>query len=149
MAKHSLFVFCTLEGRKHDASMLADSNLLQELQTNAFSPTGQAMNIYGDLAYPLHLHLQTPFRQAVLTPAMQQYNNDMKSIRIAVEWLFGDIINDFKFLDYKKNLKIGMSCVGKMYVVATLLRNGITCLYGNNTSEYFGIDPPSVHFYFR
>jgi len=25
---------------------------------------------------------------------------------VTVEWLFGDIINDFKFLDFKKNLII-------------------------------------------
>ena len=38
-----------------------------------------------------------------------------------MEWLFGDIINSFKFLDYKKNLKIGLSGVRKMYIVCALL----------------------------
>ena len=42
------------EGRKHDASMLADSNLLEELQRRAFSPTGQAMSVYGDPAWRLN-----------------------------------------------------------------------------------------------
>ena len=95
--------------KKHDASMLIDSSLLQELERNAFSPTGQPMSIYGDPAYPLQLHLHAPFRNGVLTPMMEQYNFDMSSVRVTVEWLFGDIINDFKFLDFKKNLKIGMS----------------------------------------
>ena len=57
---------------------------------------------------------------------MQDYNEAMGTLRISVEWLFGDVINSFKFLDYKKNLKIGLSSVGKMYVVCTLLRNAIT-----------------------
>jgi len=61
---------------------------------------------------------------------MEQYNLDMSSIRVTVEWLFGDIINDFKSLDFKKNLKIGMGSVGKMYLVCTLLNNAVTCLYG-------------------
>ena len=128
--------------------MLDDSNLLRVLRRRAFSPTGQPMSVYGDLAYPLDVHLQTPFQRGALTPAMQQYNKDMSSVRVAVEWVFGDIVNDFKFLDYKKNLKIGMSSVGKMYIVGALLHNAITCLYENNTSKYFGLEPPSVHDYF-
>ena len=80
---------------------------------------------------------------------MEQYNLDMSSIRVTVEWLFGDTINDFMFLDFKKNLKIGMGSVGKMYLVRTLLNNAVTCLYGNKTSEFFGIDPPSLQYNFR
>ena len=37
----------------------------------------------------------------------------MSQVRVSVEWLFGDIVNYFKFLDFKKNLKIGMSSIGK------------------------------------
>jgi hypothetical protein len=35
----------------------------------------------------------------------------MSQVRIAVEWLFGDIVNYFKFLDFKKNLKAWKSTV--------------------------------------
>lgn len=137
------------EGRKHDAGMLADSGLLGDLQRFAFSPTGRPMCIYGDMAYPLRVHLQTPFRHLPLAPPMQEYNESMSSVRIAVEWLFGDITNSFKYLDFKKNLKIGLSSVGKMYIVSALLRNAITCLYGNETSVYFGIEPPTLEEYFQ
>ena len=129
--------------------MLIDSILLQELERNAFSLTVQPMSIYGDPTYPLRRQLQAPIRHGVLTPMMEQYNFDMSSFRVTVEWLFGDIINDFKFLDFKKNLKIGMSSVGKMYLVCALLNDAISCLYGNKTSEFFGIDPPSLQNYFR
>lgn len=109
------------------------------------------MCIYGDLAYPLRVHLQTPFRRAPLAPLMQDYNEAMSALRISVEWLFGDVINSFKFLDFKKNLKVGLSSVhvGKMYVVCALLHNAITCLYGNNTSDYFDIEPPTLEQYFQ
>ena len=60
----------------------------------------------------------------------------MSQVRIAMEWLFGDIANYFKFIDYKKKLKIGLSSVGKMYLVCAIL-NALTCLYGNTTSEFF------------
>ena len=57
------------------------------------------------------------FREAVRTENMKLFNASISASRIAVKWLFGDVYNYFKFLDYKKNLKIGMSSVGKMYVV--------------------------------
>ena len=80
---------------------------------------------------------------------MQDFNASMSSVRVSVEWLFGDIAaNSFKFVDLKKNLKIALSCVGKMYIVAAILRNAITCLYGNSTSEFFNLNPPSLQEYF-
>ena len=55
--------------------MLNDSGLLRDLQQYAYNPAAQAMCIYGDLAHPLRVHLQTPFRRVPLTPLMQDYNN--------------------------------------------------------------------------
>ena len=143
------FLFCLSEGRKHDAGMLRESGLLPMLQHNAISPTGQPLCVYGDPAYPLRVHLQAPFRQGVgFTPQMAAYNKSMSEVRVSVEWLFGDIGNYFKFLDFKKNLKIELSSVGKLYVVSGLLRNALTCLYGNQTSQFFGLEPPHIQDYF-
>ena len=104
------------------------------------------MCVFGDPAYPLGVHLQAPFDHSILTPMMEEYDAEMSSVRVTVEWLFGNIINDFKFLDFKKNLRIGMSSVGKMYLVCALLHNATTCLiYGNSTSEFFGLNPPSLY----
>jgi len=71
--------------------MLEDSNLLRELERNAFSSTGQPMSVDGDSAYPLRIHLQAPFRHGVVTSMMEQYNFDMSSVRVTVGWLFGEI----------------------------------------------------------
>ena len=129
--------------------MLVESNLLHDLEINAFSPTGEPMCIYGDPAYPLRVHLQCPFRQRNLTPDMESFNEAMSQVRVSVQWLFGDIVEYFKFLDFKRNLKLGMSSIGKQYVVSALLQNAVTCLYGNNTSEFFGLKPPSLQYYFQ
>ena len=129
--------YFSVEGKKHDSGMLAESSLLQDLENQVFSPTGEPMCIYGDPAYPLRLHLQAPFREVQLTPEMVAYNKSMSRVRVAIEWVFGDIVNYFKFMDFKKNLKIGLSQVGKMYIVAAILRNALTCLYGNETSQFF------------
>ncbi len=66
-----------------------------------------------------------------------------------MEWIFGEIVSYFKFVDFKKNLKLGLSPVGKTYMVSALLRNALTCLYGSNTAEYFGVQPLALEFYFN
>ena len=142
-------VFGPVEGRRHDSGMLAMSGLLEELETYSFSPTGQPLCIYGDPAYPHRVHLQCPFaRRAVLSPVEQAFNESMSQVRVSVEWVFGDIVNYFKVTDFKKDLKIGLSAVGKFYIVSALLHNAMTCLYGNNTSTYFGVQPPTLDEYF-
>ena len=139
----STILFLYSEGRMHDARMLALSNLYDELENFAFSPTGAEMCLYGDPAYPLRVHLQAPFRIGILTRDMQICNDSMSAVRVSVEWLFADIINYFKFLDFKKDLKIGLSQVGKMYIVCAL-----TCLYSNSTAECFGLVTPTLDQYF-
>ena len=129
--------------------MLTDSGLLNDTGNFTFSPAGQPMCVYGDPAYPLRSHLQVPYRQGHPTQQMEDYNKAMSAVRVSLERLFGDIINSFKFLDYKKNLKIGLSRRGKMYLVCVLLRNAITCLYGNQTSEFFDLEPPTLEEYFQ
>lgn len=146
--KFAVLVFNFIaEGRKHDVSVLADSGLLNDLQRFAFSSTGQPMCLYGDPAYPLRIHLQVPFRNTVRTPALQAFNFSMRAARESVEWLFGDIVNYFKFLDFHKNLKICLSSVGNAHFSA-LLRNALSCFNGNQTSEFFDLDPPTLEEYF-
>ena len=129
--------------------MLATSGFLRELQKFSNCPvTGLPLCVYGDPTYPIRAHLQRPFKGGVLTPAQQDFNTSMGTVHSSVEWIFGDIINYFKFLDFKKNLKIGLSPVGKMYVTCALMQNAHSILYGSVTSEYFGLNPPTLEEYF-
>ena len=57
-------------------------------------------------------------------------------------------MNYFSFLDFKKNLKIELSAVGKMYIVCALLTNARTCLYLTSTSTFFNLGTPSLQEYF-
>ena len=72
----------------------------------------------------------------VQTEDLKAFNKAMSSLCISVEWLFGDVSHSFKFIDFKKNLKLRLSAIAKFYVVAALIRNILTCLYGNTTSKY-------------
>jgi hypothetical protein len=68
-------------------------------------------------------------------------------VRVAVEWGYGRIVRYFAFLDFKKNLKVFLQPVAVYYAVGALLTNCHTCLYGSQTSRYFGIAPPSLEEY--
>ena len=137
-----------IEGRRHDCKMLTWSGLINKLQRHAFNPAGQPLCIYGDPAYPLRTHLQAPFTLGNITPQQRLFNKSMSAVRVSVEWLFGDILNWFAFMDFKRKSKIYLSAVGKMYLVCALLTNARTCMYGNLTSEYFEMEPPTIQNYF-
>ena len=66
-----------------------------------------------DPAYPLKPKLLGPFKGARVTQIQQEWNQAMSKVRINVEGIFEDIINYFKFLDFKKALKLQLSRIGK------------------------------------
>ena len=107
-------------------------------------PNGDPYVVYGDPAYGLSHNILAPFRGAHLTVRQKQFNTRMSKVRTSVEWGFRKICQYFSFLDFKKNLKVLLQPVGKCYLVACILINCHTCLYGSVTSSYFNIDPPNL-----
>ena len=141
------YLLSFIEGRMHDARILGESGLIHDLEQVAFAPDGTPLCLYGDPAYPLRLHLQQPIRNPV-NEVMRLYNKEMISVRVSVEWLFGEITKYFKFVDFKQQLKLRLSLVGKLYIVCAILQNSLACLYGNIVSDYFELDPPTLGDYF-
>lgn len=138
-------LFGPIEGCRHDSGMLRESNLLNLLERYSHDHNGNILCLYGDPAYPLREHLQAPFR-GNLTPMQEDFNKSMSRVRISVEWVFGEICTYFAFVDFKKNLKMELSPVGKMYKICALLTNARTCLYKSKTSMFFDIDPPILEY---
>ena len=95
-----------MEGRWQDSGMPTDSEILQVLEKHSISPDVYVLCLYGDTAYSHRQVLQAPFKGAALTPMKIEWNKAMSNVRIEVEWVFGDIINNFAFLDFKKKLKM-------------------------------------------
>ena len=88
-------LICYIEGKRHDAGMLRMSGLLASLEVHCNAPAGEPLCIYGDPAYPLRRHLQTPYREDHLSDEQRAFNSSMSSVRVAVEWVFGDITTYF------------------------------------------------------
>ena len=127
------------EGRKHDSSMLTESALLTELNQYSHDSNGNILCVYGDPAYPLRPQLMGPFGGNNLTQEQKIWNMSMSSLRVSVEWLFGDIKNYFKFIDFKKDLKIQLSAIGKLFIVCAIMYNARVCLYGSTTSSFLDL----------
>ena len=129
--------------------MLASLNLYNLLLQNSVRPNRDPLCIYGDLAYPLIIHLQTPYSNLyAINTEQKEFNKAMSKVTSSVEWVFGEIVNYFAFLDFKKKFKVQISAVGKIYHVCALLTNAHTCLYKSNTSNYFEGEPPLLEDYF-
>ena len=68
--------------------MLARSGILDQLEHFSFGSHGEIPYIFGDPAYPLKAHLQTPFRRANMTPLQKSWNKEISSARVSLEWVF-------------------------------------------------------------
>lgn len=71
----------------------------------------------------------------------------MSRVRIAVEWMFGKVVNLFAFVDFTKNQKLFKQQVAVFYVCAVFLTNCHTCCYNSVCSDYFSTTPPSLAAY--
>ena len=134
-----------VEGRRHDAFMLAMSGVCEKLE-QLHDMRGEGYVVYGDPAYGITRCILAPFRGAILTDD-KEFNKNMSKVRVSVEWGFGKICNYFAYLDFKKNLKVLLQPVAKYYIVGALMTNCHTCLYGSVTSTFFEVELPSIETY--
>lgn len=136
------------EGVRHDSAMLVRSNVLDRLRSivNAY---GHPCYVYGDPAYPLTEFIVTGFRGVRLTPEQNDFNREMSALRISVEWGFAILKTKWAFINFSNDLQLHLNCPGKIVMVAAILTNAHTCLYGNQVSTVFGIDPPALEEYLR
>jgi hypothetical protein len=130
-------------GRRHDARILRESNLIPLLIQN-LARNDQPYYLYGDPAYQLQRHLMVPFGSGRITERQQLCNERMSKVRECVEWNFAKITSVFAFVDFKKQQKLYQYNVGLRYKVAAILTNCHTCYYGSQTSAYFRLAPPTI-----
>lgn len=109
--------------------------------------------IYGDAAYKMGgfgiIGAFTAKMNQPLTQEERQFNRIMSSFRIAVEHSFGRVVNLWQANEFTRGNSAGISAVGATYIVSVLLTNCHTCLHGNQTSQFFQIEPPNLDTYFE
>jgi hypothetical protein len=144
-----IHVYGPVEGRRHDATVLRESGLLDILDAHFWGPNGERYFVYGDPAYQTGSHIMAPYKGAHLTEDQRAWNAQMSKIREPVEWMFKEVNSVFKFLNFSENQKVLLSPCGLFYMVAVLLTNAHTILHRPQTPRYFNCTPPSLNEYFR
>jgi hypothetical protein len=133
-------------GRRSDSFLLAVSGFLNRMRRLQQS-TGVRYIAYGDAAYAPSPYIQRAFKGANLTQQQRALNRRMRPLRIAVEWIFGSIEQQWGYLRYPKGMQMLKQPLGTIFTVAAVLTNCHTCCYGNVTVNYFNCAPPSLHDY--
>ena len=141
-----------MTGRRHDTHILKKSRLCSRFSA-ALLGAGYALGtfvLYADAGYWNTPVLQATFMRVggAMSAAKRRLNRVMSRVRITVEWGFGRVLGLWSFFRFEKGQQLGRMPVGKMYVVAVILTNAHCCLYGNATTLYFDLEPPSLEDYF-
>jgi len=114
--------------RRNDLLVLACSRLIPRL--NALYEHEQLkILIYGDSIYPHIGSLISSHRNRVNTPRQKLENNTYKSVRVSIEWNYGNTANLFNYLKNLDKLRLlnNQNCV-RFYRVCTLLKNCVRSL---------------------
>lgn len=139
-----------VNGRRHDSAILHLTGLLRELDGKFLKHDGTWFCLYGDLGYANQKFIKTGYKNSALNPLSQQqreFNRDMSSLRVSVEYGFGKIIQLFAFVDFKKNQKMYLQQIKKQYIIAAILTNCHTCLRGSQVTRKFACNPPDLETY--
>jgi nuclease HARBI1 len=145
-----------VEGRRNDNHLLTESGLLNRLKEFAFDEDvddgapeeERTFQIFGDPAYGVGPHIQSPFAGAgVRTEEQQGWNAEMAAVRIEVEHGFGIVANTWPFLNAGWKMHLYSSPVGRYYQVGVILTNCINCMRPNQVAQYFDCIPPELEDY--
>ena len=148
-----LDLYSCVVGRRSDSYMLTRSQLLQRMD-KLCADANAIFYLYADPAYPTHLRLLRGYKGA-MTAAQRAFVSEMNPLRTSVEWGFAIVLNDWSYVDYKKNGKLQLQPISKFYVAACLLSNMKTCVTaehaldgkGNQVAVKFNVAPPTLHDY--
>jgi hypothetical protein len=111
-------------GSRHDQHMVHKSDVLGWVTAHPRSPEGREYVVYADAGYAIAPGLMRPFADERINIAHKAANEVMSSVRICVEWEFGDIVNYWAAVNFKpRQVIFNGSRPGQQYIVAALLSN--------------------------
>ena len=135
-------------GQRHSAITWL-SGLLDILKKKFVMNDGSWFCLYGDPGYRNQKFIKVGYKNHHrLNQQQMDFNSKMSALRVHVEYGFGNILQQFAFIDFKKNQKLLLQPQKKYYIVCALLCNCHTCLKGSQIAEYFPCEPPILEEYF-
>jgi hypothetical protein len=108
-------IYKPADGRRHDMNLCNKSRIDKELSA-ALLVDGKQFCIYGVAAYVLPPFLQVVFPTVNADPETAIYNAKISSVRIALEWTYKDIKQNWTSVDYKRKLKVRKAPIAINYL---------------------------------
>ena len=127
--------FGPINGNRHDSYMLTRSGLVRDLKA-ANHRLNRVYAVYGDPAYPRKPEMQRPHK-GLLTDDQKNFNKDMSSGRVTVEWGFGLVVKNWSWVDYRHSMKVLETAVQVHVECAVILQNCLTIFNGNQMQSHF------------
>lgn len=142
--------FGPVVGSRGDWYLFGKSGLEEKIERLFEGDAGNILYIYGDPAYhgsqaTMGAYRRPPRRQ--LTQAQKEFNRQMSKNRVSVEHGFGHVQKKWMRNSFHLTLRVGSTPVASYYLAAALLSNFMTCLRGNQISEAFQCEPPTLEEY--
>lgn len=144
------WVTAAVNGAVHDVHALKESGLVEWLRSHSWGPLPerQQLTIFGDSGYPYYHHINRPWGSTDLTRERSAWNFKMSQYRISVEWCIGSVSTLFPRLNNRQAQKTLLGAISREFHIACLLRNAMSCVSGNQTSQFFSVNPPKLKEYF-
>ena len=121
------FIACLygpVPAKTHDARLLHESQLLEQLQTVMPEDGNNPIYaLYGDLAYAQSAYVLGGFHNVDMDSDEAAYNRLLSSVHITVEWGFAELVEHWKFLDFRLAMEIFQCPVAQYYINAAFLSN--------------------------
>jgi len=128
--------------------MVHASKVLEWITSHKNCATGEPYVCYADAGYAVAPGIMRPFADGMINIQHEAFNQVMSTVRICVEWEFGDIVTQWAHVNYKRTQMIANgSRPGQQYIIAALLTNCRNCLRPGQTSKYFKCAPPALEDY--
>ena len=135
-------------GRWNDNKQRSSCGIIVSL-SQLLANAGQRYVVVTDKGYGNVLGFWAMYHgRTALTNRQEDVNRKISSVRVSIEWGFGDIYQTWGFIGCYRLQKSLLNPVGDYFHAATLMTNVRTCLYGNQTSDFFDCQPPTLEEYF-
>ena len=142
-----LWTWGPTNGCQQDNFMLGESELALQLLPSLGEYLGQRYCVYGDPIFKLSDYVIKGFPTVERTWQQEIFNKSMNAARVSIEHIFGRVVKLWAFLDFKATHKLHGTSPAMAYLNGQFLTNVHNCLHPNQTSQQFGVAPPTLREY--
>ncbi len=147
-----MFMHGPTNGAHQDNWLVNDCKLNEQLQ-HLNEVLGNAPDahcpfaIYGDPIFAHTAYIRKANPRYERTFQHEIFNKAMNAARVSIEHIFGIVVNLWAYVDFSKKQNLSWTNPATAYLNAQVLTDCHTCNYGNQVSDCFIIDPPTLHEY--